>query len=55
MPVHNGKDAKGPYYQWGNSGKKYYYVSGNKQSRENAKKKSHQQAVAIHAHGWRGK
>lgn len=55
MPVHSGKDSKGSYYQWGNSGKKYYYISGNKRSREVAKKKAHKQGVAIHASGWLGK
>ena len=55
MPIHSGKDSKGPYYQWGHSGKKYYYISGNKRSREAAKAKSQKQAVAIYASGWRGK
>jgi len=55
MPVHCGRDKNGPYYQWGDSGKKYYYTSGNKQSRDAAKEKSHKQGVAIYASGWRGK
>ena len=53
MPVHRGVDAKGSYYQWGGHGKKYYYKAGDKLSREAAKRKSHQQARAIYATGWR--
>lgn len=55
MPIHREIDSKGPYYQWGNSGKKYYYTSGNKKSRERAKNKAKKQAVAIYASGWKGK
>ena len=32
MPVRRREDAKGPYYQWGDSGKKYRYTSGTKAS-----------------------
>lgn len=52
MPIHRGKDSKGPYYQWG-SQKKYYYKSGNKKSREAAYQKAHKQAIAIYASGWK--
>ena len=52
MPIHRGKDKKGPYYQYG-SQKKYYYKSGSKRSREAAYKKAHAQKVAILATGWR--
>ena len=55
MPVHRGKDSKGPYYQWGKSGKKYYYKSGNSTSRERALRKANTQARAIYSSGWRGK
>ena len=55
MPVHRSQDSKGPYYQWGNHGSKYYYKSGNQASRERAKKKAHLQARAIYASGYRGK
>jgi hypothetical protein len=34
MPVHRGKNSKGPFYQWGGEGKKYHYTSGNKSSRD---------------------
>jgi hypothetical protein len=54
MPVHRDKDSKGPYYQWGDSGKKYHYESGDKSSREKAKKKAEQQGRAARASGYRG-
>ncbi len=50
MPIHRSKDSKGAYYQWGNQ-KKYYYIAGNKASRERAYKKCVKQAQAIHANG----
>jgi hypothetical protein len=53
MPIHRGSDSKGSFYQWGNSGKKYYYKSGNKKSREIAKSKAKKQAIAIYASGWK--
>lgn len=53
MPVHRGSDQDGPFYQWGDSGKKYRYESGNKQSRETAKKKATKQGQAAHAAGYR--
>ena len=53
-PVHRDKDGKDPYYQWGNSGKKYHYEAGNKQSRESAKRKAENQGRAIRASGYRG-
>ena len=49
MPVHRGKDKDGAYYQWGESGKKYRYETGDKQSREAAKKKAEKQGRAIEA------
>lgn len=55
MPVHRGIDSKGVYYQWGKSGKKYYYTAGDAKSRERAKKRAHEQARAIYASGYRGK
>lgn len=54
MPVNRGKDSKGPYYQWGDSGKKYHYESGNKGSRERAKDKAGKQGRAARASGYRG-
>jgi hypothetical protein len=54
MPVHRGQDSKGPYYQWGDSGKKYHYQAGDKTSRENAKKKAERQGRAARASGYKG-
>jgi len=53
MPIHCEKDSTGSYCQWGNHGKKYYYTSGNKSSRDVAMQKARKQAVAIYASGWR--
>ncbi len=53
MPIHNGRDSNGPFYQWGNSGKRYHYIPGNKRSRDIAKQKATKQAVAIYSSGWR--
>jgi hypothetical protein len=52
MPVHRGKDGERPYYQWGESGKKYHYESGNKQSRERAKERAERQGRAARASGY---
>lgn len=54
MPVHRGKDSKGAYYQWGKSGKKYHYETGNKSSRDSAKKKAEKQGQAARASGYKG-
>lgn len=54
MPVHRGKDGKGPYYQWGESGKRYHYESGDKRSRERAKDRATKQGQAARASGYRG-
>lgn len=51
MPVHRGRNSKGPYYQWGNQ-KKYYYQSGDEESRNKAKKKAHIQGYAIKKSGY---
>ena len=53
MPVQRGKDSKGPYYQWGKSGKKYYYEAGDKQGREGAKAKAEAARWAAEAFGGR--
>lgn len=49
MPVKRGKDKDGPYYQWGESGKKYRYESGDAESRSRAKAKARKQGQAIKA------
>jgi hypothetical protein len=53
MPVHRGKDSKGPFYRWGDSGKKYHR-SGSKSSRDAAKKKAEKQGQAARASGYKG-
>lgn len=47
MPAQTGKDNEGCFYRWGREGKKYYYECGNKDAREEAKKKAIKQGVAI--------
>jgi len=54
MPVHRRKDSDGPYYQWGESGKKYHYQLGDKSSREKAKEKATRQGTAARASGYEG-
>jgi hypothetical protein len=54
MPVQRKKDSQGPYYQWGDSGKKYHYEAGNTASRERAKNKATKQGQAARASGYRG-
>jgi hypothetical protein len=53
MPVRLGSDKNGRYARWGTSGKKYYYVSGNKRSRQIAKDKATAQGKAIYSSGYR--
>jgi hypothetical protein len=52
MPVKRGQDSKGPYYQWGGSGKKYHYTAGDKRSRDRAKAQASKQGQAAHASGY---
>ena len=52
MPTRNGRDSKGPYYQWG-GGKKYHYTAGNASSRNSAKRKADKQGEAIKANGYK--
>lgn len=53
MPAKRGYTTKGGdrvgYYQWGNSGKKYYYTPGSERSRKRAKTKAQKQGQAIKA------
>lgn len=46
MPIHNMQDLFGRYYQYGHSGKKYYYTIDPK-SEKLAYKKALKQAKAI--------
>ncbi|HEY5891242.1 MAG TPA: hypothetical protein VIW94_11175 [Acidimicrobiia bacterium] len=54
MPVRRKEDKEGPYYQWGDSGKKYRYQPGDKKSRATAKAKATKQGQAAHAAGYEG-
>jgi hypothetical protein len=54
VPVRRRRDGNGPYYQWGESGKKYHYQAGDQSSREAAKKKAEKQGRAARASGYRG-
>jgi hypothetical protein len=54
MPVHRGKDEKGAFYQWGDSGRKYHYTTGNTSSRNAARKKAEKQGRAARASGYDG-
>ena len=55
MPVRRHNSSRGPYYQWGNHGKRYYYIAGDKRSRAIAKQKAMAQGRAAHAAGYRGR
>lgn len=54
MPVQRviGKNNK-PGYRWGKSGHIYYYTPGNKESREQAKRKAQKQGQAVRSTGWK--
>lgn len=54
MPVRRREDTKGPYYQWGDNGKKYRYTAGDKSSRSTAKHKAERQGRAARASGYKG-
>jgi hypothetical protein len=47
MPVNLSKDKLGSFARWGEKGKKYYYITNNKISRERAKALSLKQGKAI--------
>jgi len=47
MPLQRKTDSKGPYYQYGNNGAKYYYISKNPASRLVAKHSAIQQGIAV--------
>ena len=46
---------KSNYYQYGESGKKYYYIIGDKKSRNKARRKAEKQMKGIHANQAGGK
>lgn len=53
MPVHQGEDRKGNFYQWGKDQPghkkwtKYYYKANNTQSENLAKRKALKQGMAV--------
>ena len=47
MPLLRGNNIHGYFYKWGNTGKKYYYISGNNRSRNLAKLRAMRQMRAI--------
>lgn len=47
MPIHNMQNQFGRYYQYGNSGKKYYYTVTDPKSEKLAYKKVVKQMKAI--------
>jgi len=55
MPIHRKVDKNGTYFQWGERGAKYYYKTGDKVSREAARKKAERQARAAYSHGYTGR
>ena len=55
MPIMKGRDSKGSYVKWGESGFKYRYTEGDKSSEDTATKKAKRQAEAIYASGYKGK
>jgi hypothetical protein len=55
MPIKEGYDQDGHFYQWGNSGKRYYFNRENEEERNAAYIKAQRQRTAIYARGWREK
>ena len=53
MPIHYGKDSKGPFVQWGHQ-KKYHYKPNDKKSLASAKARAKKQMKAIFASGYVG-
>ncbi len=53
MPIMRGKDSKGCYYRFGDSGKKYHYECGNEAARKRAMRKAAEQEAAIRASGYK--
>ncbi len=49
MPIYTCQDETGYYFQYGNRGKKYYYVPSSKSSRDIAYYMALRQSQAVHA------
>ena len=64
MPIESGyeyrdvENANGEYrwgyFQWGDSGARFYYTPGNSMSRERARTKAEKQRTAAYASGYDG-
>lgn len=54
MPIHAGQDKKGHFYQWGSTGKKYYFDPDSKRSVAAAYNRAEKQQTAIYSSGWKG-
>ena len=54
MPIHIGTDTTGKFFQWGKTGKKYYFDPDNESSRKRALGKAKKQQTAIYSAGWKG-
>ena len=55
MPIKRGQENGKYYYQFGESGKKYFYITNNNRSRRIAKRKAMTQSQAIHVNQAGGK
>ena len=55
MPIKRGQENGKYYYQYGESGTKYFYITNNNRSRKIAKRKAITQSQAIHANQAGGK
>ena len=53
MPVRSGEDSTGPFYQWGESGRRYYYRKGSETSEKMARARAAAQGRAVRASGYR--
>lgn len=49
MPVRRGKDSDGPFFQWGRSGRKYRYRTGDERGRDRARARAVLQGRAAQA------
>jgi len=54
MPVRRWRDSKGPFYQYGLEGARYYYTPGDIRDRLKARAKAEEQGKAIRARGYKG-
>ena len=49
MPVHQRRDSRGHYMQWGDTGKRYYFDPDNLRSAARAREKARKQGQAVRA------